>query len=84
MSQIGEHLWEGRYSPKRPDGKIHARNVYANTESECEEKLAELIRQMKTEIAEAKRLGTEGNWEAVMALTTQKKARGTRKMDLLA
>ena len=58
MSQIGEHLWEGRYSPKRPDGKIHARNVYANTESECEEKLAELIRQMKAEIVETTKAST--------------------------
>ncbi len=82
MSQIGEHLWEGRYSPKRPDGKIHARNVYANTESECEEKLAELIRQMKAEIVETKRLVSEGKWEEAMALAAQKQARGTRKMDL--
>ena len=82
MSQIGEHLWEGRYSPKRPDGKIHARNVYANTESECEEKLAELIRQMKAEIVETKRLVSEGKGEEAMALATQKQARGTRKMDL--
>ena len=82
MSQIGEHLWEGRYSPKRPDGKIHARNVYANTESECEEKLAELIRQMKAEIVETKRWVSEGKWEEAMALATQKQARGTRKMDL--
>ena len=77
VSQIGEHLWEGRYSPKWPDGKIHARNVYANTESECKEKLAALIQQMKAEVAEAKRLVSEGNWEAAMALATQKKARGT-------
>ncbi len=84
VSQLGEHLWEGRYSPKWPDGKIHARNVYANSESECEEKLTELIQQMRIEVAEAKRLVSEGNWEAAMALVTQKQARGTRKMDLLA
>ena len=84
VSQVGEHLWEGRYSPKWPDGKIHARNIYANSESECEEKLAELIQQMKAEVAEAKRLVSEGNWEAAMALAAQKQARGTRKMDLLA
>lgn len=28
-----------------------ARNVYATTEAECEAKLAELIREMKAEIA---------------------------------
>ena len=31
-----------------------ARNVYAKTEAECEMKLAELIREMKEEIAAAK------------------------------
>ena len=49
-------------------------------EAECEEKLAELIRQMKAEIAEAKRLVSEENWEEAMALAGQKKARGTRKV----
>ena len=43
--------WEGRYSPMWPDGKKHSRNVYGHTEAECEEKLAELILQMKAEIA---------------------------------
>lgn len=31
-----------------------ARNVYATTEAECEAKLAELIREMKAEIAAGK------------------------------
>ena len=39
ISQINDHLWEGRYSP---------------TEEECEEKLAQLIREMKQEIASMK------------------------------
>lgn len=79
VTQINEHLWEGKFSPKWPDGKRHSRSVYAGTESECEEKLTELIRQMKAEIAEARRLVSEGNWEEAMALAGQKKARGTRK-----
>ena len=79
LTQINEHLWEGRYSPRWPDGKIHTRNVYATTSEECEEKLAELIQQMKRDIAEAKCLVSEGEWEKVMALAGQKKARGTRK-----
>ena len=79
VTQINDHLWEGRYSPKWPDGKKHPRNIYARTEGECEEKLAELIRQTKAEIAEAKRLAAEGKWEEVMALAGQKKARGTRR-----
>ena len=84
VTQINDHLWEGKFSPKWPDGKKHSRSIYASTKAECEEKLAGLIRQMKAEVAEAKRLATEGKWEAAMALATQKKARGTRKMDLLA
>ena len=50
ISQINDHLWEGRYSPK-VNGKRMARNVYAKTEAECEVKLAELIQEMKAEIA---------------------------------
>lgn len=49
MTQINDHLWEGRYSPK-VDGKRIARNVYAPTEEECEQKLAELIKEMKKEL----------------------------------
>jgi len=54
ISQINDHLWEGRYSPKWIDGKKHARNIYAHTREECEEKLAALIVQMKRELAELK------------------------------
>ena len=50
ISQINDRLWEGRYSPK-VNGKRMSRNVYAKTEAECEEKLAELIRETKREIA---------------------------------
>ena len=50
ISQINDHLWEGRYSPV-VNGKRMARNVYAKTEEECEKKLGTLIREMKTEIA---------------------------------
>ena len=56
VSEINDHLFEGRYSPKWPDGKKHARNVYAHTREECEEKLKVLIVEMKAEITEAKRL----------------------------
>ena len=51
VSQINEHLWEGRYSPVWPDGKKHSRNVYAQTREACEEKLKGLILEMKAEIA---------------------------------
>lgn len=51
VTQISDHLWEGRYSPK-VNGKRMARNIYAPTEAECEEKLAQLIAEMKEEIAD--------------------------------
>lgn len=60
VSEINDHLYEGRYSPMWPDGKKHARNVYAKTREECEEKLKALIVQMKAEIAEAKKKAAEG------------------------
>ncbi len=60
ISQINENLWEGRYSPRLPNGGRRARNVYAHSEEECEQKLADLIVQMKAEIdAEKKRLRNE-------------------------
>lgn len=37
-----------------PDGKKHSRDVYGKTREECETKLAELIVQMKAEIAAVK------------------------------
>ena len=51
VSQINENLWEGRYSHKLPNDDRLARNIYAHSEKECEQKLAELIVQMKAEIA---------------------------------
>ena len=81
LTQINDHLWEGRYSPKWPDGKIHSRNVYASTGEECEAKLTELIRQMKAEIAEAKELAAQGKLNEAMALANEKKPRGVRKTE---
>ena len=34
ITQINDHLFEGRYSPTRPDGTRHAKNVYAKTRME--------------------------------------------------
>lgn len=53
VSQISESLWEGRYTPT-VNGKRIARNVYAHSREECEKKLAELIKEMKAEIAEGR------------------------------
>lgn len=49
ITEINDHLFEGRYSPTWPDGKRRARNVYAKTRAECEEKLDALIREMQAE-----------------------------------
>ncbi len=54
ITKINDHLYEGRYSPKDADGNRISKNVYAKTEAECEEKLAELIKEMKAEIAAEK------------------------------
>ncbi|BDF68144.1 hypothetical protein CE91St43_21160 [Oscillospiraceae bacterium] len=49
ISEINDHLFEGRYSPVWPDGKKHSKCVYAHTREECEEKLKVLIEEMKAE-----------------------------------
>lgn len=54
ITEINDHLFEGRYSPKNAYGKRTPKNVYAKTREECEEKLAELIVQMNAEIAAEK------------------------------
>ena len=49
ISQINDHLFEGRYSPMWVDGKKRGFNVYAKTREEVEVKLAKLIIQVKAE-----------------------------------
>jgi hypothetical protein len=56
VSKINDNLWEGRYTPT-VNGKRMARNVYAHTEEEREEKLAQMIREMKAEIEKLKQGG---------------------------
>lgn len=73
IGQKGPNLWEGRYSPMWIDGKKHARNVYAHTREECEEKLKVLIEEMKAELAELKRQKTDG------ALPAHKLEKGKKK-----
>ena len=53
--QIKDNLWEGRYSPIYPDGKRRPRNVYAHSEEECETLLKEVIREVNTELTEARK-----------------------------
>ena len=49
IHQVSKNTWEGRYSPI-VNGKRIARNIYANSIEECEQKLAELIKEMKDEL----------------------------------
>ena len=56
ITKLNDHLWEGRYSPK-VNGKKMVRNIYAHSEEECEEKLAEMIKEMKIEIEKLKQGG---------------------------
>ena len=79
VSEINDHLFEGRYSPKWPDGKKHARNVYAHTREECEEKLKVLIVEMKDEIAEMQRLKAEGTLQPLESEKGKKKGREKTK-----
>ena len=52
--QINDHLWEGSFFPRLPNGKRKKFNVYAETREQCEAKLAEMIAEKKAEIAEEK------------------------------
>ncbi|WP_409967731.1 hypothetical protein RFF05_14340 [Bengtsoniella intestinalis] len=54
VSQISDHLWEGRYSPKWIDGKRKICTTYAKTEAACEEQLATLIVDTKAELQRLK------------------------------
>lgn len=78
ISQIKDHLFEGRYSPKWPDGKKHARNIYTHAREECEEKLGVLIVEMKAEIVKAQRLMDFGEVD-VQLPEGKKRKRGKKK-----
>ena len=52
--RISEKKWEGSYSPELPNGKRKNFNIHADTREECEEKLAEMIKQKNAEIAAEK------------------------------
>ena len=58
--QINDHLWEGSFYPRLPNGKRKKFNVYAETRDQCETKLAEMIAEKKAEIAEEKANPKEG------------------------
>jgi len=80
ISQINDHLYEGRYSPMWIDGKKHSRDVYARTREECEEKLKVLIAEMKTELAELKRQKAEGKLTSFSEEQKSSKNESKKKM----
>lgn len=50
VTMINDHLYEGRYTPTNANGKRESHNIYAKTREECEEKLAEMIKEVKAQI----------------------------------
>ena len=50
VTMINDHLYEGRYTPTNAYGKRESHNIYAKTREECEEKLAEMITNVKAQI----------------------------------
>ncbi len=50
VTMINDHLYEGRYTPTNAYGKRESHNIYAKTREECEEKLAEMITEVKAQI----------------------------------
>ena len=58
--QINDHLYEGSFYPRLPDGKRKKFNVYDETREQCESKLAEMIAEKKAEIVEKKAKQKEG------------------------
>ena len=47
---MNDRLYEGRYTPTNAYGKRESHNIYAKTREECEEKLAEMIAEVKAQI----------------------------------
>ena len=50
VTMINDHFYEGRYTPTNAYGKRESHNIYAKTREECEEKLAEMITEVKAQI----------------------------------
>ena len=48
IHQVSKNVWEGRYSPI-VNGQRITRNIYAGNIEECEEKLMQMIAEMKDE-----------------------------------
>ncbi len=53
--ELGDHLFEGRYSPTSAQGKREVHTVYAKTKEECEALLKQMIAAVRERIKEEKR-----------------------------
>lgn len=51
---INDHLYEGRFTPRLPDGKRKGFNVYDQTREECDKLLEKMIVEIKAKIAAEK------------------------------
>ena len=60
ITQVSDHCYEGKYTPRLPNGTRLIKSVYAPTYAECEAKLAALIVQVKPEVERVKREMREG------------------------
>lgn len=55
ISELNDHLYEGKFSITWIDGKKRTVTTYATTREECEEQLAEVIKETKEELDNLKK-----------------------------
>ena len=61
ITRVSENRYEGKYTPRLPNGTRYIKTIYAASREECEAKLAALIAQVKPEVERMKREMREGN-----------------------
>jgi len=84
ITEINDHLFEGRYSPTWPDGKRRSHNIYAKTRDECEVKLAALIKDIQAEIEIARQEKLESERMAETIKNSVSKYAGQKKREAIA
>ncbi len=60
ITRVSENCYEGKYTPRLPNGTRYIKTVYAASREECEAKLAEMIEKAKPEVERMKREMREG------------------------
>lgn len=48
ISKISKNTWQGKFTPRNPNGSRQVHCVYARTEEECERKLGEMIERIRS------------------------------------